>query len=77
MWASRKFVHVTFFDYSVEKVEYWSMSRRAIAYYVERTTFTAAGGEFLHETMPVEIRTVTSREIPQQTGQHLKTACFS
>lgn len=73
--GSRKFVHVTFFNYSVEKVEYWSMSRRAIAYYVEGTTFTAAGGEFLHETMPVEIRTAAaSREIPQRTTeQHLKT----
>lgn len=36
------------------------MSRQAIAYYVEGTTFTAAGSEFLHETMPVEIRTAAS-----------------
>jgi len=43
------------------------MSQQAIAYYVEGTTFTAAGGKFLHETMPVEIRTARNSTADDRT----------
>jgi len=44
------------------------MFQQAIAYYVEGTTFIAAGGKFLHETMPVEIRTTRNSTADDRTA---------